>query len=320
MAYQLLISRKLPAAVEKRAAERYSTMLNAADEPLGRRIVDMSSGCRALLVSSSDRLDAQTIHALDPSVAIVATFSVGYSHIDIVAAAQRGIVVTNTPQVLTESTADIAMLLILGACRRAGEGHELVRGGRWPEAGHSLTFMLGVDLRGLRMGILGMGRVGQALAHRARAFGLEVHYHNRNRLDPHQESGAIFHARLESLLAISEVLSINCPSSAETHRLLDASRLDLLPPGSVVVNTARGDIVDDVALIERLKSGRIFSAGLDVFDGEPNVHPTYRELPNVFLLPHLGSATQATRTAMGFRALDNIDAVLEGRAPRDRVV
>ncbi len=320
MAYQLLISRKLPAAVEKRAVERYRTLLNPADLPLGRAIAEMSAGCRALLVSSSDRLDAQTIDSLDASIAVIATFSVGCDHIDLAAAARRGIAVTNTPEVLTESTADIAMLLILGACRRAGEGHDLVRSGRWPEARQSLSFMLGVELRTQRLGILGMGGVGQALSRRARAFGMEIHYHNRKRLDPQRESGAIFHASLESLLAVSDVLSVNCPSNAQTRGLINARRLDLLPQGAVLVNSARGDIIDDAALIERLRSGRLFAAGLDVFAGEPNIHPGYRELANVFLLPHLGSATEATRIAMGFRALDNIDAVLSGRAPRDRVV
>ena len=246
---------------------------------------------------------------------VVATFSVGYEHIDVAAARARGIVVTNTPDVLTEATADIAMLCLLGAARRASEGDRMVREGRW--VGWDAMLLLGTHLGGKRLGIVGMGRIGQALARRARGFGIAVHYHNRSRLAPEVEAGATYHARLEHLLAVSQFLSINAPSTPDTVRLLDAERIARLPDGAVVVNTARGNMVDDDALIAALGSGKIAAAGLDVFDGEPGLDARYRALDNTFLLPHLGSATRETRDAMGFRCLDNLDACFAGRACPD---
>ena len=227
------------------------------------------------------------------------------------AARDVGIVVTNTPDVLTDATADTAMLCILAAARRGAECDRFVRGGGW-DRWHTLL-MLGTHVSGKRLGILGMGRIGQALARRARGFDMPIHYHNRRRLPPEQEQGATFHADPADLLAVSDFLSINCPSSPETVKFLNAERIAMLPEGAFVVNTARGNIVDDEALIAALRSGRVAAAGLDVFDNEPNLHPGYLDLDNVFMLPHVGSATHETRTAMGDTCLANLAAFFAGR-------
>ena len=216
---------------------------------------------------------------------------------------------------LTEATADIAMLCLLGAARRAWEGGTLLREGRWERA--NMTELLGLELRGKVLGIVGMGRIGQAMARRARGFGLQVHYHNRRPLPPEEAQGAVYHASLDELLPLCAFLSLNCPGGAATHHLINERTLALLPPGAVLVNTARGTLVDDEALIAALRSGRLFAAGLDVFAGEPALNPGYLDLPNCFLLPHLGSATVETRDAMGFRALDNLDAFFAGRPAPD---
>jgi glyoxylate reductase len=271
----------------------------------------------AILPCPTDKITAEVIRGLADTVKIIATFSVGHEHIDSAAAAGRGIVVTNTPDVLTDATAEIAMLLILGAARRAPEGERMVYNKTW--GAWAPTGMRGIEVTGNRIGILGMGRIGRALAERARGFDMEVHYHNRSRLPEHLEKGAVFHNDLDGLLAVSNILSINCPSSTDTVKLIDAGRIARLPDDAIVVNTARGNIVDDEALIAALQSGKLFAAGLDVFDGEPDIHPGYRGLDNAFLLPHLGSATRQTRDAMGFRALDNLDAFFAGRPPPDRV-
>ena len=247
----------------------------------------------------------------------MATFSVGHEHIDLAACKKRGIAVGNTPDVLTDATADIALLLMLGAARRAYEGERLVREATWGAWGP--TSMLGTHVTGKRLGIYGMGRIGQAVAKRARAFDMQIHYHNRTRLAPELEQGAVFHAVAEDILPYSDFLSINAPSSPDTNGFLNAKRIALLPDGAIVVNTARGPLVDDEALIAALKSGKLAGAGLDVFTGEPKIHPGYRPLQNTFLLPHLGSATVETRNAMGFKALDNLDAFFAGRPLPARV-
>ncbi len=236
---------------------------------------------------------------------------------DIPAATARGIAVTNTPDVLTGATAEIALLLMLGAARGATSAISTLRKGEWNK--WSPTGMLGIELSGKRLGILGFGRIGRATAARARAFGMEIHYHSRHRVSPELEEGAIYHADSASLFRVSDVLSIHCASTPETRGLVNRDTLALLPPGAILVNTARGDIVDDEALIEALASGRIAAAGLDVFNNEPNFHPGYLALSNAFLLPHLGSATRETRNAMGFRALDNLDAFFAGKTPPDQV-
>jgi len=315
----LILTRTLPAAVEARASSQYR-IVRPADQP--QHADDLAALARAcgadgLLITAGDRLSAATIAALPDTVQIIATFSVGYDHIDIPAAQARNIIVTNTPDVLTDATADIALLLILAACRRASEGEDVVRTDRW--TGWTPTQMLGLHLGGRRLGIYGMGRIGQAVATRARAFGLRIHYHNRRRLPPELEQGAIFHAEPEALLTQSDILSLHAPASSETHHFLNANRIALLPPDPVVINTARGGLVADDALITALISGRVWAAGLDVFNNEPRLDPRYRTLRNVFLLPHLGSATIETRNAMGFKALDNLDAWFTQRSVRDRV-
>jgi len=314
----LLITRKLPEAVEARAARDYRACLNPSDAPYYRDgLIRAAEGVDGILCTTTDRLDAATIARLPAGVRMLATFSVGHEHIDLAAAHARGIVVSNTPDVLTDATADIALLLILGAARRASEGERMIREDAW--TGWAPTQMLGAHVGGKRLGILGMGRIGRAVADRARGFGMAIHYHNRQRLDPASERDAIFHATPESLLPVSDILSIHCPLTPETRHFIDARRIDLLPAGAIVVNTARGGVIKDADLIAALQSGRLAAAGLDVFDGEPNLHPGYRSLANTLLLPHLGSATRETREAMGFRALDNLDAYFAGKTPRDRI-
>lgn len=314
----ILLTRKLPPDVEARAARDYEAELNSGDLLYTREeLLARAANKEALLATVTDRIDAKLIAALPQSIRVIATFSVGYDHIDVAAAAARNITVTNTPDVLTDATAEIAMLLMLGAARGAAAGAATIREGRWKN--WAPTGMLGREISGKRLGILGLGRIGQATARRARAFGMTIHYHNRKRLASDVEEGAIYHEDVASLFRSSDILSIHCASTPETRRIVNAETLALLPPGAIVVNTARGDIVDDDALIAVLASGRIAAAGLDVFNNEPNLHPGYLGLPNAFLLPHLGSATLETRNAMGFRALDNLDDFFAGRSPRDRV-
>lgn len=309
---RILATRRLPPNVEARLARDYRATLNADDKIYSRdELLESAEGHDGILCCSSEKFSADVVSALPESVAILATFSVGYEHIDVDAARTRGLKVTNTPDVLTDATADIAMLCLLAAARRASEGDRLVRAGQWK--GWHTTMMLGTHVGGKRLGILGMGRIGRAVAQRARGFQMEIHYHNRSRLDAALEQGATYHETPESLMAVSEFLSINAPSSAQTRKFLDAERIALLPDRAVVVNTARGNMVDDEALIAALESGKVSAAGLDVFDGEPSIHPGYRALDNVFLLPHLGSATHETRDAMGFCCLDNFDAYFAGK-------
>lgn len=315
---KLLVTRRFPPDVLARAGRDYDCTFNDSDTAWqGDELVRMAEGHDGLLCSSSNKLTPEVVAALPESVRILATFSVGHEHIDLAACKARGIVVTNTPDVLSAATADVAFMLILTASRRAGEAERMVRAGAWP--GWSPTQLLGRGLQGKRLGILGMGGIGRAVAARARAFGMEIHYHNRSRLAADLEAGATYHATPEALLAQSQFLSLNCPMSPQMKHFLNAERIELLPADAVVVNTARGGLVDDAALIAALKSGRLFAAGLDVFEGEPHLNPGYRELDNAFLTPHIGSATVETRNAMGFRALDNLDAFFAGDEPRDRV-
>ncbi len=316
---KIFVTRKLPPAVEKRLAETYQCDFNSDDRLYTREeLVQRASENDAILCCHTEQLNAETIQLLPENIKIIANFSVGVDHCDLEAASKKGIVVTNTPDVLSDSTAEIAMLCMLGAARRATEGGNLVRNDQWHD--WSPTFMLGTQVTGKRFGIIGMGRVGQVTAKRARGFDMEIHYHNRRRLEPSMEQGAIYHDSLESLAASSDVLSLHCPNNPDSVGLLDEELIAHLPNGAIVVNTARGTVVNDEALINALKNGKLSAAGLDVFNNEPsNIHPEYRELPNVFVLPHLGSATVKTRDAMGFRALDNLDAFFRGDAPGDRV-
>jgi glyoxylate reductase len=309
---RILATRRLPPNVEARLDRDYRATLNADDRLFSSAdILEAAEGHDGILCCSTENFSADVISALPECVKILATFSVGYEHIDIDAARRRGLKVTNTPDVLNDATADITMLCLLAAARRGAEGDRLVRNGEWK--GWYTTMMLGIHVSGKRLGIFGMGRIGRAVARRARGFDMEIHYHNRSRLGAELEQGATYHETPESLLAVSEFFSINAPSSPETQKFLNAERIALLPDGAVVANTARGNMVDDEALIAALESGKVAAAGLDVFDGEPNIHPGYRSLDNVFLLPHLGSATHETRDAMGFCCLDNFDSFFAGK-------
>ena len=300
------------------ACAHFDASLNEDDTlPTRETIIADAKGKDGLLVTVTDRIDAELIAALPASVKIISTFSVGYDHIDVAAATARGIAVTNTPDVLTDATAEIALLLMLGAARNATSSIATLREGRWKN--WAPTGMLGTELSGKRLGILGLGRIGRATASRARAFGMEIHYHSRQRLSPELEEGARYHADIASLFSVSDILSIHCASTPQTRGLINRETIAHLPEGAIIVNTARGDIVDDDALIEALASGRLGAAGLDVFNNEPNFHPGYLNLSNAFLLPHLGSATLETRNAMGFRALENLEAFFRGDTPRDLV-
>ena len=315
----VLVTRRLPEAVLARLARDYAARFNEDDRLYGRaEILDRAQGCDAMLCAPTEQIDAALIEGLPESVKIVATFSVGYDHIDIEAARAAGLVVTNTPDVLTDATADITMLLILGAARRAYEGQQMLRAGQW--TGWRPTQLMGLQVSGKRLGILGMGRIGRAVARRARGFDMTVHYSNRSRLPADQEEGATFHSDPEDLLRVSDIFSINCPATPETHHFLDSARIELLPEDAIVVNSARGAVVEDGALIDALKRRRLAAAGLDVYEGEPNLNPSYLELDNAYLLPHLGSATIETRNAMGFKCLDNLDAFFGGQPLPSRVV
>ena len=312
----LLVTRRLPTAVEARAAAEFDARLTPSDVPMPD-VAARSAGADAILTCPGDHFDARLIAALPASVKVIATFSVGFDHIDVAAAAARGIAVCNTPDVLSVATAETALLLILAASRRAGEGERLIRSGHWH--GWAPTQLLGTGVVGRRLGIFGMGRIGRELARLARGIGMTIHYRDVVRLPPALEGDAIFHDNDTNFLASCDVLSLNAPGGEGTHHWLNADRIALLPRGAVVVNAARGVLVDDAALIEALRTGQIGFAGLDVFEGEPHLNPGYLELENVVLLPHLGSATVETRDAMGFLALDGIAAVLAGGKPGNLV-
>lgn len=316
---RVLATRHFPPDVEARLAANFDAVLNPDDRLFdGPSLAKASDGCDAILCAAGDALNAETIAKLPASVRMIATFSVGYEHVDVVAAAKRKIAVSNTPDVLTDATADIAMLCLLGAARRAHEGTTMLRTHHW--VGWSPTQLMGVHVTGKRLGILGMGRIGQAMADRARAFRMTIHYSNRSRLPPDLEKGAVFHADADAMLPHCDFLSINAPMTPITRKWVNGERIARLPKGAVVINTARGGVVDDDALIAALKSGYLAAAGLDVFDGEPRIHAGYYGIENAFLLPHMGSATVETRNAMGFKALDNLEAfLLRGQSPPDLV-
>ncbi len=314
----LFVTRRLPPAVEARASRDYQARLNPDDAPrTGAEVAAMADGAQAVLCCPAERLDAAVIAALPGTVRVIGTFSVGFDHIDVAAARARGIAVVNTPDVLSTATAECALLLLLAAARRAGEGERLVRAGQW--TGWAPTQLLGVGVVGRSLGIFGMGRIGRELAGLARGLAMTVHYRDVARLPPEQERGAVFHGEDDSFLAASELLSLNAPGGAATMHWLNAERIAKLPRGAVVANAGRGTLVHDPALIAALRSGHVAAAGLDVYEGEPALNPEYRTLENVVLLPHLGSATGVTRDAMGAMVLDGIDAVLAGREPPNLV-
>lgn len=315
----VLVARQLPEAVEKRLTQDYDARLNTTDKIYTTdELLALAEGAHAIIPCHTENLRADVIARLPESVKVICCFSVGYDHVDLDAAKARGITVTNTPEVLSEATAEIAMLLMLGAARRGYEAQQQIRTNSW--ADWTAAHQLGLQVSGRRLGILGMGRVGQYMAQFARGFGMEIHYFSRSRLDATIEQGAIYHASAEELFHYSDILSIHCPATPATHHFLNAERIKLLPDNAIVVNTSRGAIVDDHALIDALQSGKLFAAGLDVFNNEPNIDSRYKTLTNTFLLPHVGSATIETRDAMGFRALDNLDAICAGRKPKDQLV
>ena len=313
---RILVTRKMMPDVERRIAEQFRATLNPDDTPLSTaEILAQAAGHDAILLTSFDKLGPDFIPALPPSIRIIATHSVGYDHLSIPQAKAKGIAVTNTPGVLTDATADIAMLLILGAARGASWGDRMVRENRWGAT--TLISPMGFDVTGKRLGILGMGRIGQAVARRAGGFGMELHYHSRKPVAPSDDRGARYHSSFESMLPHCDFLSINCASTPETRGIVNARTIALMPDNAIVVNSARGDIVDDEALIAALGSGKLAAAGLDVFKGEPNIDPRYRSLENVFLLPHIGSATPGTRSAMGHKCIDNLAQFFSGQRPTD---
>ena len=315
----VLVTRKLPAAVEKKLAANFTTILNPDDRLYSNdELLKLAATADAILPCHTEKFTAATIAKLPARVKAIANFSVGVDHVDLEAAKQKQVIVTNTPDVLSDATAEIAILLMLGAARRASEGERLVRSQQWRD--WSPAFMVGRQITGKRLGILGLGRVGQVVAKRARGFEMTIHYHNRKPLDPEQAGNAIYHASVEALLAESDVLSIHCPATPATLGLLNRERLALMHRDTILVNTSRGGVVDDEALVAALQAGDIAAAGLDVYNGEPDaIHPGYRQLDNVFLLPHIGSATVETRDAMGYRAIDNLIAIFNGEEPGDRV-
>lgn len=315
----VFVTRQLPNDVEARLKQDYDARLNTSDKIYSNEeIIKYAEGAVAIIPCHTEKMTAELIQKLPASVKALCCFSVGYDHIDLEAANAKGIQVTNTPNVLNDATAEIAMLLLLGAARREYEGEKQIRTDSWADWG--ATFQLGKQVSGAKLGILGMGRVGQIMAKRARGFDMEIHYYNRSRLPSDLEMGATYHCSIESLFPHSDFLSIHCPATPDTHHIINKKTIALLPDNAVLVNTARGAVVNDDDLISALKSGKLFSAGLDVFNDEPNIDPRYKELNNTFLLPHIGSATLKTRNDMGFRALDNLDAIIANKIPKDKLI
>lgn len=315
---KILVTRKLLDQNSKRISDIFDVKLNAEDKLYSSdELLNLAQGCDGILAFTTTLLNKEMILQLPKSIKIISNYAVGYGNIDVVAAKARDIIVTNTPEVLTDATADISMLLLLGASRRAYEGRKDAEKENWL---WSTDYLIGKQMTGKKLGILGMGRIGRAVAKRARAFDMEIHYHNRSKLSAELEGGAIYHQDINQLFKNSEFLSINCPGSKETENLINAETIKHFPDGAVIANAARGEVIDDNAMIEAMKKGKIFALGLDVYRGEPKINNKYLELPNLFLLPHLGSATTSTRIAMGNRAIDNLDVFLNHqKRPKDQV-
>ena len=302
---KILVTRKLLKECEEKASKMFDANLNSNDELYSQNnVIEMSQGCDGILSSLTDKMDSETINKLPESIKIISNFAVGFGNIDLEAAKKRGIAVTNTPDVLTDATAEIGILLILGACRRVPEGIQGAKDCNWK---WSADYLIGKQLTGARLGILGMGRIGQKIARIAKSLGMIIHYHNRSKLSPDKDNGATYHDTLKGLMSVSDVLSVCCPASNETINLINKETLEYLPKGAVVTNVARGDIVDDEALIDALERRKVYAVGLDVYKGEPNLNPGYLKYKQAFILPHLGSATKETRTAMANLAIDNIE-------------
>lgn len=318
---RVVVTRHLMDTVEARMGELFDVALNPEDRPLSRdELIAAMAGADVLVPTVTDRIDAGMIAAAGNRLKLIANFGAGTEHIDLAAARAQKIVVTNTPGVFTDDTADLTMMLILSVPRRLGEGSRLVRDGQW--SGWAPSAMLGHRIGGRRLGIVGMGRIGQAVAHRARAFGMEVHYNNRHRLPASLENmlGAVYEPDRDALIAGADVLTLHCPASAETRQLLNAARIATMKPGAFVINTARGDLIDEEALIAALESGQLGGAGLDVYAREPAVDPRLIALPNVITLPHLGSATREGREHAGEKVIANIRFWADGHRPPDQVL
>ena len=318
---RVVVTRHLPPEVEARLGTLFETTLNPEDRPLAREeLAAAMQRCDVLVPTVTDRIDAGLIASAGPDLKLIASFGAGTDHIDLAAAAARGIMVANTPGVFTDDTADIAMEMIIGLPRRVREGIALVRRGEW--TGWTPTALLGVKLAGKTLGIVGMGRIGQAVAHRARAFGLAIAYHNRRRLPDRVEQafGARHVATLDELVAQADILSLHSPANAESRHMIDARRIGLMKPGACLINTARGDLIDQEALIAALEAGRLGGAGLDVYPDEPAVDPRLLAIPNVMTLPHIGSATREGRGESGHKVIANIRAWADGHRPPDQVL
>ena len=318
---KVILTRKYPEAAETRMRELFDTKLNSEDVALSRaELVDAMREADVLVPTVTDTIDAEMLAQAGPQLKLIANFGTGVDHIDLHAAKAKGITVTNTPGVLTEDTADVAMALILSVPRRIAEGDAKVRDGSW--AGWAPTGLLGHRINGKRLGIIGMGAIGQAIARRARGFGMSIHYHNRKPVQPGVEEAleATYWESLDQMLPRMDIVSINCPSTDATRNLLNADRIALLNRNAYLINAARGDVVDEAAMIEALKNRRFAGAGLDVYADEPHVPEALRTLRNVVLLPHIGSATIEGRDAMGDKVLINIQTFIDGHTPPDRVL
>ena len=302
---KILITRKLIKDSEDKASKTFEPIFNTNDELYSQsKVIELSNGCDGILTSLTDKMDKETINKLPETIKIISNFAVGFGNIDLEAAKKRGIAVTNTPEVLSDATAEIGILLILGACRRVSEGIEAAREGGWK---WSADYLIGKQLTGTRLGILGMGRIGQKIAKIAKSLGMVIHYHNRSKLNEEKADGATYHDSIKSLFSVSDVLSICCPATKETENMINKETVEYFPKGAVITNVARGDIVDDEALIDALNRRKIYAVGLDVYKNEPNLNPGYMKIKSAFILPHLGSATKDTRIAMANLAIDNID-------------
>lgn len=307
---RLLITGVPPQPVIDRAESSFDVTIWREPTPIGARLAGEAQGHDAVILMPGDKLDAACIGALPRGVQVLATYSVGFDHIDLAAATARRLPVFNTPDVLSESVADLALFLILAAARDATSAERTLREGRWGP--WAPTSMLGRSLQDQRLGIFGMGRIGQAIARRASAFAMQLHYHNRSRLTAEREAGAVFHDSLEGMLAQSDILCICAPSTPELRNAVDARRLAFLPRGAMVVNVARGDLVDESALFAAVQEGRVAAVGSDVYRNEPGIDPRWLDLPHATLLPHIGSATSEVRTAMGMLALDGVESYFAG--------
>lgn len=318
---KVIITRKLPDSVETRLRELFDTELNLTDEPMSPdALLDALQRAEVLVPTITDRIDSRLLSRAGEGLKLIANFGAGVDNIDVATANARGITVTNTPGVLTEDTADMTMALILASARRVVEGAQVVQNGGFQ--GWSPTWMLGRRIYGKRLGIVGMGRIGQAVAKRAKAFGLQIHYHNRKPVSPRiaEELEATYWESLDQMLARMDVVSVNCPHTPGTFHLLSARRLKLLQPHAILVNTARGEVIDEAALANMLARGDIAGAGLDVYEHEPAINPKLLKLPNVVLLPHMGSATVESRVDMGEKVIINIKTFMDGHRPPDRVI